>query len=125
MGKQLGDNRGFQTVIRFRGSLAGVVGHHRVDWANRSVALGYWLAADAQGHGVMTESCRAFVRHAFDVWTLNRVEIRCAVENVKSRAIPERLGFRAEGTVRQAEWLYDRFVDHVVYGLLAGDRPEG
>jgi ribosomal-protein-serine acetyltransferase len=47
------------------------------------------------------------------------------VENVKSRAIPERLGFRAEGTVRQAEWLYDRFVDHVVYGLLAGDRPEG
>src|SRR3712207_8983550 len=45
---------------------------------------------------------------------LNRVSIACATENKKSCAIPERLGFRREGVQRQAEWLYDHFVDHVI-----------
>ena len=47
------------------------------------------------------------------------MEIRCALDNAPSRAIPERLSFRLEGQLRQAEWIYDRFVDHAIYGLLA------
>jgi ribosomal-protein-serine acetyltransferase len=59
------------------------------------------------------------VEHAFGELDLNRVVISCATENKKSCAIPERLGFRQEGIQRQAEWLYDRFVDHAVYATLA------
>ena len=81
--------------------------------------MGYWLDKEAQGTGLMTRSCSALLEHAFAELDLNRVEIRCAVDNARSRAIPERLGFRLEGQLRQAEWLYDRFVDHAVYGLLA------
>jgi ribosomal-protein-serine acetyltransferase len=119
--KQLVDNNGFQTAIRHRGTLVGVVGHHAIRWANRSASLGYWLSRDAQGRGLMTEACRAYISHAFETLKLNRMEIRCAVENRRSRAIPERLAFQSEGTIRQAEWLYDHFVDHVVYGMLASE----
>lgn len=69
----------------------------------------------------MTKSCRALINHAFSELNLNRVDIRCAVENSKSRAIPERLGLRQEGVIRQAEWLYDKYVDHVVYGVLTDE----
>jgi ribosomal-protein-serine acetyltransferase len=69
----------------------------------------------------MTEACRIFTDHAFGTWKLNRVQIRCAVANRRSRAIPERLGFRSEGTIREAEWLYGRVVDHVVYAMLASE----
>jgi ribosomal-protein-serine acetyltransferase len=61
------------------------------------------------------------VDYAFSGLKLNRVEIACATENKKSQAIPKRLGFTEEGIARQAEWLYDHYVDHIVYGLLASD----
>ena len=52
---------------------------------------------------------------------LNRIEIRAAIGNVKSQAIPEKLGFAKEGCVREAEWLYDHYVDHIIYGMLKSD----
>lgn len=119
--RQLAENDGFQCAIRHRSHLVGMVGFHAVDWTNRRASLGYWLSEDAGGKGIMTTACRALAQHARSAWRLNRLEIRCAVENRRSRAIPERLGYRLEGTIRQAEWLYDHFVDHVVYGLLASD----
>ncbi len=72
----------------------------------------------------MTEACRAMVNHAFRELGLNRVGIACATENHRSRAIPERLGFRQEGVQRQAEWLYDRFVDRALYAMLASEWRE-
>jgi ribosomal-protein-serine acetyltransferase len=122
--RQSAANLGFQNGIWHEGRLVGVIGYHHVDWANRSANIGYWLGDRFQGHGLMTKACRALVDYAFDVWRMNRVEIRCAVGNTKSRAIPERLGFKSEGVVREAEWLYDHFVDHVVYGMVAKEREE-
>ncbi|WP_142316508.1 GNAT family N-acetyltransferase [Bacillus toyonensis] len=119
--KQFGDNNGFQAGIWYNGEISGVIGFHKIDWHNRSTSIGYWLGKDFGGSGLMTKACRAFVNHAITELNLNRVEIRAAVENQKSRAIPERLGFIKEGQIRKAEWLYDHYVDHIVYGMLAED----
>lgn len=115
---QFKENTGLHLVIRYKGKLAGAIGFHRVDWNNHSTSIGYWLAEAYQGKGLMTKSCRSLIDYAFGNLGLNRVEIRCAVENSKSRAIPENLGFREEGILREAEWLYDHYVDHVVYAML-------
>ena len=50
---------------------------------------------------------------------MNRVEIRCATENVRSRAVPERLGFKLEGILRQSIWRHKRYYDLAMYGILA------
>jgi ribosomal-protein-serine acetyltransferase len=122
--RQSAANLGFQCGIWSDGHLVGVIGYHHVDWPNRSTNIGYWLGEQYQGRGLMTKASRALVDYAFHTWRMNRVEIRCAVENIKSRAIPERLGFRNEGILREAEWLYDHFVDHVVYGMIAKEWAE-
>jgi ribosomal-protein-serine acetyltransferase len=114
---------GFQAGIWQGNEIVGIIGYHHLEWANRSTCMGYWIGERYQGRGIMTKACRSLVEYAFEEWHLNRIEIRCAEGNVKSRAIPERLGFKAEGTFREAEWLYDHFVDHVVYGMLAKDWP--
>lgn len=118
---QADHNSGFQTAIVCDGAIAGVVGFVGVDWQHRTTTLGYWLGAAYEGEGTMTEAVRVLVDHALSVWELNRVEIRAAVENRRSRAIPERLGFREEGRLREAELVDGRYLDLVVYSMLAKD----
>lgn len=118
-------NNGTQMAIRLHSCIVGIVGYRQIDWRIRRTSLGYWLAREFQGSGVVTMACNTLVTHAFNDTRLNRVEIRCAVENYKSRAIPQRLGFRQDGVVRDAEWLYDHFVDHIVYRILAHEWTVG
>ena len=118
---QASQNNGTQLAIRVEGRIAGIVGHHQIDWRNRHTSLGYWIGESLQGRGLVTAATAALLGHAFDDARLNRVEIRCAEGNTRSRAIPQRLGFREEGLLHEAEWLYDHFVDHIVYGMLARD----
>lgn len=119
--KQFAENRGFHTGIWYRGQLAGAVGMLPIHWSNRSVELGYWLGAEYQGKGLVTMTCRALIEHAFRDLQLNRVEIRLASGNLRSKAVTERLGFTHEGTFRQAELLNDRLVDIERFSLLRED----
>ncbi len=118
---QASQNNGAQLAIRVDGRIAGIVGHHQIDWRNRLTSLGYWVGRDFEGRGLVTAVTRSLVTHAFRDARLNRVEIRCAEGNWRSRAVPRRLGFREEGILCDAEWLYDHFVDHAVYAMLARD----
>ena len=112
---------GLSYGLWWRNQLVGVASFTWIDRPNSSAAIGYWLAQEAEGHGLMTAAVTALLRHGFRTLKLNRIEIRAGVRNHRSRAIPKRLGVRHEGTLRQAERLADRFVDHAVYGLLAGE----
>jgi ribosomal-protein-serine acetyltransferase len=114
--------QGIHYGIWYNGRLAGTLGVHGINWNNRRTEIGYWLAAKYQGKGLMTEAVAAYIdRLIFGEWKLQRVSINAATDNVKSRAIPERLGFRLEGILRCNEFLYNRYVDHAVYGLLASE----
>ena len=122
--KRLAGNDGFETVIVEGDRIIGAIGYHGVDWRHRNTSIGYWLAEGHQGRGIMTAAVRALVEHAFDGWKLHRVEISAAPDNVRSRAIAERLGFREEGVLREAERFAGRYADLVVYGLLAPEWAE-
>lgn len=116
--KGYAENKSVNTVILFKGEVVGVAGFNEIDWSNNTAYIGYWLGAEYQGNGTMTKTAKALTEYAISELKLNRVEIRAAAENRKSRGIPERLGFVNEGRIRQAGWLYDHYVDHIVYGIL-------
>ena len=118
--KQFAENKELHAGIWFDDKLAGVIGC-QFKWKNHSAVIGYWLGEDYQGKGLMTAAVMAYIDYCLCEMNLNRIEIRCATYNHRSRSIPERLGFKNEGTIRDAEWLYDRYVDHIIYGLLAKD----
>jgi ribosomal-protein-serine acetyltransferase len=121
--EQLLRNEGMQLAIVEGATIAGAIGFPEVDWPRRATRIGYWLSEDRQGRGTATAATRALVSHALGVWQLHRVEIRASAENRRSRAVPERLGFREEGTLRGAERIGHRHVDMVVYSMLAAEWP--
>ncbi len=112
---------GFDCTIFYNNSIVGLIGLHKIDCANKITSMGYWLGEKFQGQGIMTEACKALTKHCFSQLQLNRVEIKCATKNFKSQAIPERLGYKKEGTIRQAELLNGEFVDHFLYAKISGD----
>lgn len=107
--------------IYYTGELVGLIGFHFFDKANRKTIIGYWLAKEYTGKGIMSKCVQYLTHDAFTRLELYRVEIHCAVGNGRSSAIPKRLGFTYEGTLRQDEWLYDHFVDVEVYSKLSTD----
>jgi ribosomal-protein-serine acetyltransferase len=119
--RQSEENRGVQLAIVRVERIIGVAGFHGIDWTRRSTSIGYWLAASQQGAGTMTTAVVAMLDHAFGPWDLTRVEIRAGVANRRSRAIPERLGFKEEGVLRAAERIGTRVIDHAVYVMTARD----
>ena len=100
-------------TIRKEGHFIGVIGFRDTDKANRKTEMGYWLLKEHQGHGIMTQAVAKLCEFAFEKLALNRVQIKCAVGNVPSRKIPQRLNFTYEGIERAGE----RFSEKVYYDL--------
>jgi ribosomal-protein-serine acetyltransferase len=119
--KQYANDLGFQVGIFYNNQLVGVSGFSTLNKANRFGELGYWLSKDFEGQGFMTKVNSKIIETGFENLALNKIIIHCATENHKSRAVAERLGFKKDGALRQNEWLYDHFVDHVVYSMLKAE----
>ena len=81
-------------------TIVGGSGLHRIDWDIPKFEIGYWCRKRFQGQGYITESTEAIAKFAFETLGAKRVEIRCDSKNIKSRRIPDRLGFKLEGTLR-------------------------
>lgn len=115
------NQKGITAGIFYKEQLVGVISYNALKRQANIGEIGYWLAKNKQGKGIMTKAVAALIKYGFDELQLNKIEIKVAEHNVPSRAIPERLGFKQEGHLRDAEWLYDHYVDHIVYGLLKSE----
>jgi RimJ/RimL family protein N-acetyltransferase len=104
---------------RETGRVLGGSGLHRIDWTIRRFEIGYWVRADAEGRGYVRETVQLLTNLAFDALDACRVEVRMDVANVRSRNVPERLGFTLEATLHQALAAPDgRPMDVHVFSLL-------
>jgi ribosomal-protein-serine acetyltransferase len=93
----------------------------KFSWHARRTELGYWIAQNEEGKGTISKACKLLIDYAFAELDLNRIEIRCSVENTRSAAIPERLGFTLEGVLRQSHMRNGRLHDFSIYGLLRSE----
>jgi ribosomal-protein-serine acetyltransferase len=108
-------------IIMHKNQLAGLISFKYTDRANHKTELGYWLAQDQQGKGLVTKSCKALINLAFERMGMHRVQIRVSVDNLRSKSIPIRLGFKFEGIERDGEFLNGHYTDLEVYSILKNE----
>ncbi|WP_135821785.1 GNAT family N-acetyltransferase [Halostella litorea] len=101
------------------GEPVGHVALFHVDDSAGHAEVGYWLTPGAQGEGYATEAVSLLLDYAFDERRLHRVRARAIETNDASRALLDRLGFAAEGVLRDEEYVDGKHVDTHTYGLLA------
>ncbi len=107
---------------RATGRFLGGSGLHRINWEIRAFEIGYWIRVTAEGRGFVTETVQLLTRLAFDRLGANRVEIQIDPRNVRSRRVPERLGFVLEGTLRRYRLSPDgRAADRLIFAMIPED----
>lgn len=102
--------------------LLGGTGLHTRPGAHE-LEIGYWIHKDFTNQGLVTESTSALVKVAFEGLHVHRLEIHCDPHNLASAAIPRKLGFTHEGTLRAKTRFLDGWSDSMIWGLLDSEYP--
>ena len=102
------------------GLLGGTGLHPRV--GSNAFEIGYWIHVNHVNKGYATEISAALTKVAFEVENVNRVEIHCDPNNIKSAAIPKKLGYVYEATLRnRCENIEGELIDSMIWSLLKED----
>jgi RimJ/RimL family protein N-acetyltransferase len=101
--------------------LGGTGLHPRV--GSDALEIGYWIHKDFTNHGYATETAAALTKVAFEILGVGRLEIHCSVENSRSAAIPVKLGYTHEATLRKRSFAHGRLTDQMIWSLFAEDYP--
>jgi ribosomal-protein-alanine N-acetyltransferase len=109
-------------VIEHHGNLRGLIGFHAITWESLAwrvdrAELGYWLAPELWRQGLMTEATHAAMGFGFETLGLHKITVGCIVENVASRRVIEKVGFRFLGCEEEHTWRDGRWWSHLRYEL--------
>lgn len=108
--------------VIYEGDFIGSMGFHTIKMRDEWAEIGYWIDEDFQGKGIMTECVKAVIKYGFDELNLHRIQIKCDTRNLRSKAIPERLGFKLEGVIRESRKNEGgAFSDMLIYSLLRNE----
>jgi ribosomal-protein-alanine N-acetyltransferase len=96
----------------------GTCGFHRWNKTDHIAEIGYDLQREFWGHGYMQEAMRAALEVGFCRMNLNRIEAYTSVENQRSIQMLKKLGFTAEGIVRDKHYFRGVYYDHYCFSIL-------
>ncbi len=119
--KRYEKNRSFDAGVWTDDALIGVVGFHEINWSHKEVEIGYWIDRHQEGKGYTRRAISTLIKYAFLEYKLNRIQIKCSVENIRSKGLAKRLGFALEGIEREGLCFQGKFYDVACYSLLSRD----
>ncbi len=122
-GNHLLHHKGFAKMylVKYQDQLVGVVSFNQIEPTNKVGYIGYWLAEDRQGQGILSRALEKMIAHWASQKLLRRFVIKCIVENRASNRMAERCGFTLEGRMKQAEFLNGHYYDQHLWARIIPD----
>ena len=119
------EGRTMPFVIAFGGNLVGQLTVGGISWGSlRSAHIGYWVDQRVAGRGIMPTAVAMATDHCFEVG-MHRMEINIRPENLASRRVVEKLGFRPEGLRPRYLHIDGDWRDHLSFALTVDEVPGG
>ncbi|HET7900676.1 MAG TPA: GNAT family protein [Candidatus Nanopelagicales bacterium] len=119
------EGRTMPFVVTYSGALVGQLTVGGIAWGSlRSAYIGYWIDQRVAGRGIMPTAVAMATDHCFSIG-LHRVEINIRPENVASRRVVEKLGFRPEGLRPHYLHIDGDWRDHLSFALTVDEVPGG
>lgn len=112
-------HKSVQYKIMYKGKLCGLFGINDINKRNKSVSFGYWIGENFQNKGIVTNICEIVKNYIIKSENIHRIEIRADENNFKSRLIPERLNFKLEGILKDADWIDNHYENVYIYSYVS------
>ena len=120
------DQTGMPFVIEYRGRIVGQLNVVNILHGSVSSAMiGYWVASDVAGKGIVTTAVALVTDYMFNVIGLHRIEVAIKPENASSLRVVEKLGFRYEGFKHRYIHINGDWRDHMIFALVREEVPGG
>lgn len=115
------DQRGLALGIFYNNAVAGGIGMLQWDHDVKKAQVGYWIACEYEGKGIVSQSLLCFLQFLFEKLNLNKIELQYVAANKRSARVAERMGFKIEGVLRQSFIRNGIVEDLVITGLLKSE----
>ncbi|QFF99277.1 N-acetyltransferase [Psychrobacillus glaciei] len=98
----------------------GIISFEGINWDIPKCHIGYWINTKFSGNGYMLEAVKNLTELGLNQIKFKRIEIKCESTNIKSRSIPEKLGYELEGTLKKDDLSADgnRLTDTCLYAIV-------
>lgn len=109
-------------LVRFEGAPCGVVSLADIDLVDHTAMVWYVLGEDAAGgRGITTNAVRQVVERSFEELHLSSIYAWIMEDNVRSRRVLEKAGFREAGRIRSATCSAGHQVDRIYFDIVRRD----
>ena len=112
------DSNNIHYKILQNGSIIGIIGAFLTYSNTGTYEIAYWIDKDFSNRGIVTKCTRELISICYKCFPVRKIEIKCAVENLSSNAIPKKLGFQLEGTIRNSLKIGNNYFSYNIYGLM-------
>jgi len=109
----------FGIILPRQKDVIGIIGLEKFNWGNKNAQIGYWLAKDHWGKGLIPKAVHLILAFAFRKLKLHRVYAAVFADNIQSQKVLEKCGFIKEGLTRHATFRFNRWHDKIRYGILS------
>lgn len=112
------DNNNIHYKIVQNGNIIGIIGAFLTYSNTGTYEIAYWIDKDFSNRGIVTKCTEEIIAVCYEYFPVRKIEIKCAVENLSSNAIPRKLGFLLEGTIRNSLKIGNNYFSYNIYGLM-------
>ena len=121
IGEKIVSNTGINWGITLKGSskLLGIIGYYRMQPENYRAEIGYMLLPQFHGQGIITEAMKRLITYGFNDLKLHSIEAVIDPENRASEKVLQKCGFAKEAHLRESDFFEGKFIDKVIYSLIA------